>query len=242
MSYPILIICYRRTELLQQVIDSVQALKPSKIYFHIHDANEVEAQKEVDSVLQLIKSYEGEKEVLHIAESLGVYDSIKSGLKWISKENDTFFVFEDDVILNENSAEIVLEHMHKLHEKGEGILKFGLFKHWPVYWGWGCTRIASEVFTTFSFDDVTFEKTEHLKSIQSETHLKGLKHMYAKMQKMAWDDEYGFIQEYTNMSVIETEDAHTTHLGVESTRVGNGIDIPFKNWLVIFENGEIVSE
>ena len=132
-KFPILIICYQRSVELLKVIESVKALNPSKIYFHIHDSDNTEDQILVDEAKAVIESYQGAKEVLHSKELLGTYNSIVSAFKWIAKTESTFYVFEDDIVFTGN-AKAVQKAIQKLDKTGNGILKFGERNKLPIFW------------------------------------------------------------------------------------------------------------
>lgn len=238
MSYPILIMCYKRVTELAQVLESVKPLNPSKIYFHLHGSDNEAEQLEVDKVLEFIQNYEGEKSFKYVLNPLGIYKAIGSALTWIAEHEKQFFVFEDDITVNTGSETCILEKMQELEKQEIGVLKFGLEKHKSVFWGWALTAKTVPLFTDFNFQKTTVENAIGFLDTKSpNTHLAGLKILYQDNRPMAWDDEYGFIIDYLKIPVIETDQEHTTHIGAISTRGANGLDVPDNNRVVTFING-----
>ena len=232
-KFPILIICYQRSVELLKVIESVKALNPSKIYFHIHDSDNTEDQILVDEAKAVIESYQGAKEVLHSKELLGTYNSIVSAFKWIAKTESTFYVFEDDIVFTGN-AKAVQKAIQKLDKTGNGILKFGERNKLPIFWGWACTAKSAIDFCEFDFTKLNYE--DFKKNVHSEDHFKALVHMYKQDSHMAWDDEFDFVQKCTNMNVDITEQEHTQHIGEITTRKASD---KFENWSVHLIDGVI---
>jgi len=239
MSYPILIMCYRRVAELAQVLESVKALNPTKIYFHLHTSDNEAEQMEVDKVFEFIQNYEGEKEFKYVLNPLGIYHSMKSALDWVIEKEKTFFVFEDDIVVNENSETEILAKMQELEKLHVGVLKFGQEKEKAIFWGWACTANAANQLINFDFKDISLESALHvLDKISPKTHLEGLKHLYSLCRPMAWDDEYEFILKYMNIPVLETVNECTKHIGTVSTRGANGADVSLNNRSVTFINGK----
>ena len=232
-KFPILIICYQRSVELLKVIESVKALNPSKIYFHIHDSDNTEDQILVDEAKAVIESYQGAKEVLHSKELLGTYNSFVSAFKWIAKTESTFYVFEDDIVFTGN-AKAVQKAIQKLDKTGNGILKFGERNKLPIFWGWACTAKSAIDFCEFDFTKLNYEEIKHC--VISEEHLKALVYLFEQDKHMAWDDEFDFVQKATNMNSIVTEEEHTQHIGIVTTRKVNKT---FGNWSVHLIDGVI---
>lgn len=240
MSYAVLIMCYKRVDELRQVVESVQNLNPSCIYFHVHAASSHEDQDQVEAVLDFIENYQGEKVLKYVKEPLGIYLSMASALNWVAENEESFFVFEDDVPIIDGSARYILAKMQELQESKLGILKFGLEMKKVNFWGWAITASAVPLFTNFSFENVTIEDSrEFLDPKSPDIHLKGIKHLYANNRPMAWDDEYDFIAKYLKIPVIYTDIESTNHIGHTTTRGANGNDVPDNNRHVTFINGVI---
>jgi hypothetical protein len=232
--------CYRRVEELRTVVESVQALQPSKIYFHLHSANDEQAQAEVEAVLIYIESYEGVKEVRYAPEPLGIYRSMALALNWVAKHEDVFYVFEDDVPIRFGAEKEITPIMNQLSELRYGVFKFGLEKAKVNFWGWAVTKSTVELLTKFDFQNVDYELARPMLDERSpRTHLAGIQHLYRHNRPMAWDDEYDFIIKYLRIPLLQTENEHTDHIGFTSTRGANGQDVPDNNRAVIFINGEI---
>ena len=63
--------------------------------------------KPPQNVKKMIASYKGEKKVKYQKESLGIRKSMYSALEWVSSEQEVFFVWEDDIVLNPNSEKTI---------------------------------------------------------------------------------------------------------------------------------------
>jgi hypothetical protein len=240
MSCPILIMCYRRVDELQKVVESVQALNPSIIYFHLHAANTDEGQKDVEAVLDFIENYQGTNVLKYVPEPLGIYHGIKLALQWISEKEESFFVFEDDVPILPNAELEILPKMQELTESGFGVLKFGQENKKGIFWGWATTKKTVQVLLDFDFQKVEIEKAKKFLDEKSpNTHLLGIQHLYRNNRFMAWDDEFHFIINYLNIPVLHTDNECTVHIGAVSTRGANGADVPDNNRVVTFIDGVI---
>lgn len=238
--YPILILAYKRTTELELVLDSLKQLNPSVVYFHIHNAPEgdVEGQKQVESVKKLIALYQGAKEVKYPKEALGVRASMYSALDWISEKEDFFFVWEDDVVLKQNSVKKIEKYMLQL-EKEDGVVKFGQYREYPVYWGWATTSKTAKRL----IDKAVWELPEETVKpyFQDSFHYKGTMELHKRGQYHAWDDEFGLITKILGVNEILSSEQLTDHIGYQSTRADNGIDKIFGVGVhVTFRNGKLV--
>lgn len=239
MAYPILILAYRRKEELEKVLASIEALNPSKVYIHLHDAPNEAHQKEVEAVKALVRRYSGQKDLKYIKEPLGVRKSMYSALEWIASKEEVFMVFEDDVVLKDGSKEELLAAMARLKEEG-GILKFGPHPKMGVFWGWATnSETAKKIIST----DITSIPYEEMKPyFEDKYHYRGIMELFRREMHQAWDDEFDMIAKVTGVNIIETENVITEHIGKVSTRTDNGIDIGFGvGSHVMFVNGKMVN-
>jgi len=244
-SYPILILAYRRTTELELVLESLAQLNPSVVYFHLHRAPDEEAQKDVEAVKKLILSYKGKKEVMYSKEPLGVRNSMRTALEWISSKEEIFFVFEDDIVLKEGSAENLMSEMQLL-EKSGGVLKFGEHRKHGVYWGWAVdSRTAKSLLEKSILDVPEGDARPHF---NSKMHYLGVMELFRRAIKdiafpYAWDDEFSLLTKVLYLNEILSKEQLTDHIGYESTRVSNNIDMPFgQGTHVMFKNGVLIPQ
>ena len=238
--YPILVLAYRRVDELQATLDALEQLNPSIVYFHIHDAPNEEHQKKVNSVKKLISLYDKPKEVKYSKEPLGVRTSLYSALEWISSKEEVFFVFEDDIVLKPKSLSSIQKLMDRL-EKEDGLVKFGEHREHSVYWGWATTSKTAKIIIKDSILEIDEEIA--IPHFQNKLHYKAVMELYRRQMTLAWDDEFGFICKILGVNVILSKETLTTHIGVFSTRINNGLDTTFgKNTHVTFRNGVLVPQ
>ena len=237
--YPVLILAYRRATELQLVLDSLVQINPSIIYFHLHDAPNEEQQKEVNEVKKLIALYKGAKEVKYSKEPLGVRNSFYSALEWISSKEDQFYIFEDDIILKDNSS-VKLDKMMTQLSKDDGVVKFGTYREFPVYWGWATTAKTAKRILSTDLLSLGYGDMEHY--FNNKAHFKGIMELYKRGQNQAWDDEVGMISKILGVNEILSKDTLTDHIGHVSTRTDNGIDKLFgRNTHVLYINGKLAN-
>lgn len=241
-QYPILILAYRRTKELLMVLKSVEQLNPSRIYFHIHDAPDLEQQKEVDKVKKIITDYSGPKDISYSRKPLGVQESMRSAIGWIASQESQFYVFEDDIVLRPESSTVLNKAMKRLEEKG-GILKFGENRGKGVYWGWAARSVA--VLGIINQNILNIDPELIIPRCESKIHYRGLMELYKKEHSKAqsWDDEFALLTKVLDINEILTEEQLTDHIGTTSTRTSNGIDKIFGSGThVMFKNGILISE
>lgn len=239
-AYPILILAYRRTKELELVLESIEQLKPSVVYFHIHGSNDKIEQEEVNEVKTLIGSYKGKKEIKYSPEPLGVRTSMYSALAWISEVEKTFFVIEDDIVLRKNSVKTLAKYMPALEKEG-GVFKFGQYRGYPVYWGWATTSETAKKL----IDKAVWELPEDIvmPHFQDSFHYKGTMELHRRGQYHAWDDEFGLVTKIFGIKEIHSKEQLTDHIGFVSTREGNNIDKLFGvGTHVTFRNGVLVPQ
>jgi hypothetical protein len=227
----ILILAYKRSEELQKVIDSVQKLNPSCIYFHLHDKLDEDGEFEVDSVKSVIKAYTGEKKVLYVKEYLGCYKAMKSALKWVSGFEDKFYVFEDDVVLDKVDTNLT----RKYDALESGILKFGASSQIPAFWGWAVTSDVAKQIAEFDIEEVT---DKDVKGIVQVDFFVGWKELCRRGLGIAWDDETAIICKMKGINVVCTDKVYTTHIGVVSSQ-----EKPKKGQIlhVTYQNGKLIN-
>jgi len=240
--YPILILAYKRTTELELALESLKQLNPSIVYFHLHNAPEgdIEGQKQVEEVKKLIVSYQGAKEVRYVKEALGVRASMYSALDWISEKEETFFVWEDDIILKQNSAKKIEKYMTQL-EKEDGVVKIGKHREWPVYWGWATTAKTAKRL----IDKAVWELPEEIVKpyYQDVFHYKGTMELHKRGQYHAWDDEFGLITKILGVNEILSKEQLTDHIGYQSTRDDNWVGKKFgQDTHVTYRNGVLVPQ
>jgi hypothetical protein len=242
MNYPILILCYQRTEELQKVLDSVHQLKPTKVYFHLHAAPDQTGQQKVVEVKALIEAYQGEKEVLYSEEPLGVRKSIYNALDWFLSKEPKGLVFEDDVVLLDKSAKEINALMDNLGDNA-GIIKFGTNPERGVYWGWGINRNAWAMIKSVDLSKLNYESHGHC--FEDKVHFLGTVELHKRRMESAfggWDDEFHIKTKVLNMPIVHSSKPLTEHIGYVSTRVGNGIDKGFgMGQHVTFRKGVLVN-
>lgn len=240
MGYPILILCYQRVTELEKVVASVQQLCPSKIYFHLHVAPDPMGQEKVDEVKSFIGSYMGgEYEFKYSEEPLGVRKSLYSALDWVSALESKFYVFEDDVVLNDESALEANDLMDAIGN-GAGIVKLGVNPLTGIYWGWGLNRNAWAMIKAVDLSLIPYEQSKHV--FDNEIQYKGLVEMYRRNWNMAWDDEFHAIVNILKLPVLYSKKPLTEHIGKVSTRVGNGLDKGFgEGKHIMYKNGKLVN-
>lgn len=231
MFRPILILAYRRAEELQKVIDSVQQLQPSCIYFHFHDRNVDDDLLETDAVKQVIKAYKGNKKVNYVKEYLGCYKAMKHALAWVSELEDKFFVFEDDVVLKKGAVEVA----EKFDALEKGILKFGDNATTPTFWGWALDKETAKTIAEF---DVEEFQLEDVKEQVGTAHFRGWKELTKRGFMLAWDDECALIAKIKGIETTITSKSYTTHIGKTSTQ-----EEPKKDEIrhVTFINGKLIN-
>ena len=235
--YPILILAYRRTMELLQVLESLKQLNPSVVYFHIHNAPNEEEQREVEEVKKIITSYSDfPKQVKYSKEPLGVRDSLIKCLEWISEKETQFYVFEDDIVLKPNSAKQLDKYMSKL-SKEDGVLKFGSEKHRPVYWGWATTATTSKML----IDKAVWNMPEELIAphFQDIWHYRGVMEAFKRGLVIPWDDEFGIITKALSINEILSDAELTDHIGYVTTRDNKDL---CKLSHVSFRNGVLVPQ
>lgn len=239
-KYPVLILAYKRTTELELSLESLKQLNPSIVYFHLHNAPEgdIEGQKQVEEVKKLIVTYQGAKEVRYSKEPLGVRASMYSALAWISEKEETFFVWEDDIVLKPNNSKKIEKYMSQL-EKEDGVLKFGEHRNLAVYWGWATTAKTAKRL----IDKAVWELPEEIVKpyFQDAFHYKGTMELHKRGQYHAWDDEFGLITKILGVNEILSKEQLTDHIGFQSTRTDNGIDKFFGvDTHVTFRNGVLL--
>jgi GR25 family glycosyltransferase involved in LPS biosynthesis len=239
MAYPILILAYRRSEELIKVIESVQQLKPSKIYFHIHDAPNEEQQKDVELAKAVIRAYKGPKETKYSKEPLGVRASLYTAVRWVAEKEPLFFVFEDDVVLRKGSSKKILKMTGELAKKG-GLLKFGPNRDKGVFWGWAAT--SKEILEILDTDVSSIPYDTMSPYFEDKYHYLGIMEMYKREMNMAWDDELNMVAKVKGTNIITSKKEMTAHIGKVSTRTGNGLDKGFgEGSYIMFKNGKIIN-
>jgi len=226
--YPVLILAYKRTTELELALNSLKQINPSIVYFHIHNApeNDIEGQRQVENVKKMIASYKGEKKVKYQKEPLGIRKSMYSALEWVSSEQEVFFVWEDDIVLNPNSEKTIAKYMARLEKEG-GLLKLGEGRDSSVFWGWGATSTAVKQIINIDITSIAYENLLD-KSIPKQDFV-GLVEMYKRRRAIAWDDEFGFVVKILGINQILSDTTMTDHIGYLSTRTtihdkGFGVD------------------
>jgi len=238
--YPILILAYRRTMELLQVLESLKQLNPSVVYFHIHNAPTEEEQKEVEEVKSLIKAYgDFPKKIKYSKVPLGVRDSLLVCLDWITEEEKQFYVFEDDIVLKPNSAKELDNYMSQL-EKEDGVLKFGSDRKRPVYWGWATTAETAKRLVDKSVWDMPEELIAPY--FQDIWHYKGIMEAFKRGNMIPWDDEFGIITKALNLNEILSDTDLTEHIGHVTTRDNKDLcklsHVSFRNGVLVPQENE----
>lgn len=231
MYRAILILAYRRADELQKVIDSVQQLQPSCIYFHLHDRAGEDDLLEVDSVKAVIKAYKGNKKINYVKEYLGCYKAMKHALAWVSELEDKFFVFEDDVVLKKNATEVI----EKFDALEKGILKFGDNATTPTFWGWAVDKETAKTIANFDVEEFT---QEDVKKLVGNAHFRGWKELAKRGLMLAWDDECALIAKIKGIETTITSKSYTDHIGKQSTQEGYVKD---EIRHVTFINGKLIN-
>lgn len=231
MYRAVLILAYRRADELQKVIDSVQQLQPSCIYFHLHDRAGEDDLLEVDSVKAVIKAYKGNKKINYVKEYLGCYKAMKHALAWVSELEDKFFVFEDDVVLKKNATEVI----EKFDALEKGILKFGDNATTPTFWGWAVDKETAKTIVNFDVEEFT---QEDVKGLIGNAHFRGWKELAKRGLMLAWDDECALIAKIKGIETTITSKSYTNHIGKQSTQEGYVKD---EIRHVTFINGKLIN-
>lgn len=231
MYRAVLILAYRRADELQKVIDSVQQLQPSCIYFHLHDRAGEDDLLEVDSVKAVIKAYKGNKKINYVKEYLGCYKAMKHALAWVSELEDKFFVFEDDVVLKKNATEVI----EKFDALEKGILKFGDNATTPTFWGWAVDKETAKTIANFDVEEFT---QEDVKKLVGNAHFRGWKELAKRGLMLAWDDECALIAKIKGIETTITSKSYTDHIGKQSTQEGYVKD---EIRHVTFINGKLIN-
>lgn len=231
MYRAILILAYRRADELQKVIDSVQQLQPSCIYFHLHDRAGEDDLLEVDSVKAVIKAYKGNKKINYVKEYLGCYKAMKHALAWVSELEDKFFVFEDDVVLKKNATEVI----EKFDALEKGILKFGDNATTPTFWGWAVDKETAKTIANFDVEEFS---QEDVKKLVGNAHFRGWKELAKRGLMLAWDDECALIAKIKGIETTITSKSYTDHIGKQSTQEGYVKD---EIRHVTFINGKLIN-
>lgn len=231
MYRAVLILAYRRADELQKVIDSVQQLQPSCIYFHLHDRAGEDDLLEVDSVKAVIKAYKGNKKINYVKEYLGCYKAMKHALAWVSELEDKFFVFEDDVVLKKNATEVI----EKFDALEKGILKFGDNATTPTFWGWAVDKETAKTIVNFDVEEFT---QEDVKGLIGNAHFRGWKELAKRGLMLAWDDECALIAKIKGIETTITSKSYTDHIGKQSTQEGYVKD---EIRHVTFINGKLIN-
>jgi hypothetical protein len=221
VNVPVLILLYKRIDLLEKVLISLEQLNPNKIYFHIHDTKDVKDNYITNNIINFIENLNINKEILYIKEYLGCRNAMYSGLKWISSIEEKFYVFEDDIILKPNSYKILNKEFKNLKE---GIIKFGENSHLPFFWGWAITSNSVKEIINFNIEDYSLDNLE----------FRAWFDMKKRNIFMAWDDEIEKILAIKNIKVKRIIPSLTENIGNETTQeITNKQN---KNY-VIYKNG-----
>jgi GR25 family glycosyltransferase involved in LPS biosynthesis len=235
--YPVLILAYRRTLELEIVLKSIEQLKPTCVYFHIHNAPNDEAQKEVKEVKKLITEYSTfPKKILYSKEHLGCRASVIKSLQWISEAEQTFYVFEDDIVLKKGASKILGSKMEYL-SSNDGVLKFGENREHANFWGWATTANTVKLLTDKSVWDIEEELVAP--SFQDAWHYKGTMEAFRQGKNIAWDDEFHLIAQVLSIKKYLTDTTLTEHTGVVTTRDTDNTS-PVAH--IMFRNGVLVPQ
>lgn len=235
--YPVLILAYRRTLELEIVLKSIEQLKPNCVYFHIHNAPNEEAQKEVNEVKKLISLYDTfPKKILYSKEHLGCRGAMIKALQWISGTEQTFYVFEDDIVLKKDASKILGNKMEYL-SANDGVLKFGENREHAAYWGWATTSNTVKLLTDKAVWDI--EEESVTPSFQDIWHYKGTMEAFKQGKAIAWDDEFHLITKVLSIKEYLTDNTLTEHTGVTTTRDTDNTS-PMAH--IMFRNGVLIPQ
>lgn len=233
---PVMIMCYKRVDELEKVVNSLRQLNISKYYFHLHSAPDEEGQKQVMKVFEYINSLDLNKEVIYKNEPLGCRKAFFSALKHISKQEDKFLFIEDDIVINPDSESVLRSEMESL----KGILKFGpAADNQGIFWGWALTKRVSNTILNTDIKSLTYNESSHMWN--NEIHYKGFLELLSRNKTQPWDDEVGQIIKLHHIPV-KVIPSIVTNIGEVSTRVGGIPDGDIKgNNYVTFVNGKLIN-
>ena len=233
INIPAIVMCYKRLDELQLVVDSLINAGASKIYFHLHPT--IPESEITDQIKAYIDSLIIDKELLYSEEPLGCRKSFFTSLKFIAEKENKFLFIEDDIVLNEDIKDLK-DNLDSL----DGILKFGPKSEVQgVFWGWALDKKSALKILETDLFELSYNETKEL--WENEIHYKGTMELLRRKKVFAWDDEVGMIIKHCNIPV-KTMESIVENIGNVSTREG---DIPDGNpqgdSYVIYENGILIN-
>jgi hypothetical protein len=174
-SVPILLIGYNRPNLLENQINILRKIKPSKMYIaidgpkknHGEDTHLVEeARKKVDLV-----DWECNLSTNFNIKNLGCAETVQSAISWAFTDNEFLIILEDDIEFNENFIKFCEKYLyqHSSNELfgsisgyqpiNEELIKFEerlLCSKYFSGWGWATSREIWESYTTKNPKKINF--------------------------------------------------------------------------------------
>jgi hypothetical protein len=237
---PILFIGFNRPQTSKVVFESIQKIKPSKLYVSI-DGPRLENLNDIINRNEVIKLFENLSWNCDIrlklrSENIGCKNNVVSALDWVFKNEDRVIVLEDDIVPSKAYFYFADELLERYKNKPEiGIIAGSNFTPIPMnhdytfskyshIWGWATWKRHWEKFkidNILELEKFNF-KNSYIKTYSEKTFFKKyIKRLIyeSKYKKIdAWGPQFFMYMITNNYLTVVPRKNLVMNIGVESSR------------------------
>lgn len=244
MKVPVLLIGFNRPDVIEQNVQRILSVHPSKLYIAIDGprpgrTDDIENVQKVRDVVKNIQ-FDGEIHYLLHEENLGCNGNVTSGISWVLEKEEYVIVVEDDVMTSKSFFSF-LEDMLIRYKDEENIAMVSGCNYHPIslpnnedycfaqtghIWGWGTWKKQWSKFSLNMEIKDSDISIEHLRKVSANEDIAQCRQKsYRKLKSrkretVSWDVLYACFRMINGYLSIVPACHLTSNIGTQGTHTG----------------------